>query len=55
MLGLGSAGLWADDLRGTFNIIVKKHGGSMDVESRPGRTRFVVRLPVRGERPPAAR
>ena len=28
--------------------IVEKHGGTMRVESEPGRTRFTVRLPVEG-------
>jgi signal transduction histidine kinase len=32
--------------------IVEKHGGTIRVESRPGRTRFEVRLPVEGP-PPA--
>ena len=31
----------------THSIVVKKHGGSIDVQSRPGCTRFTVRLPVR--------
>jgi two-component system NtrC family sensor kinase len=32
--------------------IIEKHGGTMQVESEPGRTRFTMRLPVDG--PPAA-
>ena len=32
------------------NIVVKKHGGTIDVESRPGSTKFIVRLPIRLER-----
>jgi signal transduction histidine kinase/HAMP domain-containing protein len=28
--------------------IVEKHGGTMRVESEPGRTRFIIRLPVEG-------
>ncbi len=28
------------------NVVVKRHGGSIDVESRPGSTRFIVRLPI---------
>jgi signal transduction histidine kinase len=28
--------------------IVEKHGGKISVDSRPGRTRFEVRLPVSG-------
>jgi signal transduction histidine kinase len=30
------------------NIVVMKHGGQIDFESRPGRTCFLVRLPVVG-------
>ena len=33
---------------GIVRQIVAKHGGRIDVESRPGATRFVVRLPVSG-------
>lgn len=29
------------------NIVVKNHGGSIDVVSRPGCTRFTVALPIR--------
>jgi signal transduction histidine kinase len=36
----------------TRNVIVKKHGGSIDVTSRPGCTRFTIRLPIQH---PAAR
>ena len=28
--------------------IVEKHGGTIRVDSRPGRTRFEVRLPIEG-------
>jgi signal transduction histidine kinase len=34
-----------------FNIVVKKHRGDLRVESVPGDTRFIVRLPL--EMPPA--
>jgi signal transduction histidine kinase len=37
---------------GIVKQIVEKHGGRVEVESRPGRTRFRVRLPVAG--PPAS-
>jgi len=30
-----------------YNIVVDKHRGRMSVESRPGRTAFLVRLPIR--------
>lgn len=30
----------------TYNIVVQKHRGSIDVDSGPGHTRFEVRLPV---------
>jgi two-component system NtrC family sensor kinase len=30
----------------SHNVVVKQHGGSIDVETRPGYTRFVVRLPI---------
>ncbi len=33
---------------GIVRQIVEKHGGRIDVESRPGCTRFTVRLPVSG-------
>jgi signal transduction histidine kinase len=36
-----------------YNIVVKKHGGSIDLDSRPGSTCFVVRLPIEGPRPAA--
>ena len=29
------------------NIVVKQHGGTIDVDSGPGRTRFSIRLPMR--------
>jgi signal transduction histidine kinase len=31
----------------THNIVVNRHRGRIDVDSRPGRTEFSVRLPVR--------
>jgi hypothetical protein len=34
--------------------IVEKHGGTMRVESVPGRTRFTIRLPVDGPVTPAS-
>ncbi len=37
---------------GIVKQIVEKHGGRIDVSSKPGRTRFTVRLPVSG--PPRA-
>jgi signal transduction histidine kinase len=30
----------------SHNIVVQKHGGRIDVDSRPGRTRFTVRIPI---------
>jgi signal transduction histidine kinase len=30
----------------SHNIVVQKHGGRIDVSSRPGRTRFEVRIPI---------
>ena len=33
-------------LNTTYNIVVNKHGGSIDLESTPGRTLFRVRLPT---------
>ncbi len=30
-----------------YRIVTQRHGGRIDVESVPGDTRFVVRLPVR--------
>jgi len=33
-------------LNTSYKIIVQRHGGRIDVESRPGKTRFVVRLPL---------
>lgn len=32
-------------LNTTFNTIVKKHGGRIELQSRPGRTCFIIRLP----------
>ena len=34
----------------SYSIITDKHGGSITVESRPGRTVFTVRLPLDDER-----
>ena len=34
-------------LNTTYSIVVDKHGGTIDLDSRPGRTRFTVRLPLR--------
>jgi signal transduction histidine kinase/HAMP domain-containing protein len=39
---------------GIARQIVEKHGGRMQVESRPGRTCFTVRLPLSGAPRPAA-
>jgi signal transduction histidine kinase len=39
---------------GIVRRIVEKHGGSVEVDSRPGRTAFSVRLPVAGPPPPPA-
>ena len=33
-------------LNTSYNVVVKKHGGTIDVESVPGRTCFIVRLPL---------
>lgn len=33
-------------LHTTYNIVTQRHGGSIELESEPGRTRFVVRLPT---------
>ena len=33
------------------SIVAKKHGGKLDVDSRPGETRFTVHLPIRGPEP----
>ena len=30
----------------THNIVTQKHGGAIDVESEPGKTTFVIRLPI---------
>src|SRR5690606_28636367 len=32
----------------SHNIIVQKHGGQISVDSRPGATRFTIRLPING-------
>lgn len=32
-------------LNGVHTIVTQRHGGSIAVDSRPGRTRFTVRLP----------
>ncbi|MFG6193655.1 ATP-binding protein [Nonomuraea sp. JJY05] len=32
----------------SMDIVAQRHGGSMEVDSRPGDTRFVVRLPLAG-------
>jgi len=34
----------------SYGIVTEKHGGSLTVESRPGRTRFITRLPIEGGR-----
>ena len=34
-------------------IVVERHGGSVEIESRPGDTRLRVRLPVDGPHPPS--
>ncbi|MGO8677859.1 MAG: ATP-binding protein [Limisphaerales bacterium] len=36
-------------------IVADRHGGEIEFESRPGETRFKVRLPLRREQPAAAR
>jgi signal transduction histidine kinase len=36
-------------------IVTERHGGSIGVESRPGDTRFLIRLPPRPERPAGGR
>ena len=36
-------------------IVTERHGGSISVESRPGDTRFLIRLPPRPERPTGGR
>ena len=33
-------------LNTSYNVVVKKHGGTIDVESVPGRTCFTVRIPL---------
>jgi signal transduction histidine kinase len=37
----------------SYAIVTEKHLGTIQVESRPGQTRFTVRLPIAG--PPATR
>jgi signal transduction histidine kinase len=37
----------------TFSIVTDKHQGRLSFESRPGRTKFIVKLPIGGP-PPAA-
>jgi signal transduction histidine kinase len=39
----------------SWRIVVNKHHGDLSVESQPGDTRFVVRLPVRGPEADTAR
>ena len=34
-------------------IVVERHGGSVEIESRPGDTRLRVRLPVHGPHAPS--
>jgi PAS domain S-box-containing protein len=34
-------------LNTSYNIVVDKHGGSITLDSEPGRTRFVIELPVK--------
>ena len=42
-------------LNTTYNTVVKKHGGRIELQSRPGRTCFVIRLPRGpGDEPPAS-
>ncbi|WP_310777135.1 sensor histidine kinase [Mycobacterium sp. Z3061] len=36
------------------SAVVKAHGGTITVHSRPGHTEFAVRLPVNGRQPPAS-
>jgi signal transduction histidine kinase len=38
----------------SYSIITEKHGGQIEVESRPGFTKFTVRLPIGGVPDPAA-
>jgi signal transduction histidine kinase len=38
----------------SHNVVVGKHGGQISADSLPGRTRFVVKLPVRMQAPAAA-
>jgi signal transduction histidine kinase len=38
----------------SWRIVVNKHHGDLSVESQPGDTRFLVRLPLRGPEPDAA-
>ena len=36
-------------------IVTQKFGGTVDVETEPGNTRFIVRLPLNSVREPAAK
>jgi signal transduction histidine kinase len=38
-------------LHTSYSIVVEKHGGTIDVSSRPGCTRFTVKLPIDGRSP----
>ena len=37
----------------SYSIVTEKHGGRIEVDSRPGRTRFIVRLPLGAHTAPA--
>lgn len=41
-------------LNTTYNTVVEKHGGGIELDSAPGRTRFLIRLPHALTREPAA-